>query len=78
MPNPLNDAHEKAFHWFAAGWLLAVAGSAVVAVVAGPYQWPLVVRIAVSLGVMPIVACFMAIRTNRWLRRYQERHYPES
>jgi hypothetical protein len=78
MPTPLNEAHVKAFQWFAAGWLLAVAGSSVVAVMSGAYEWTRVARTAFSLGVMPIITGFLAVRMNRWLRHYQARHYPQS
>jgi hypothetical protein len=67
----------KAFHWFAVGWLLAVAGSAIVAVASGFYHWSVVVRTAVSLGVMPIVTATITIKVSRWLRHYQERHFSQ-
>jgi hypothetical protein len=78
MPNPLSEAHVKAFHWFAFGWLLAVAGSSLVVVVSGGYAWPRVARTALSLGVMPMVTGLVTVKMSRWLRHYQARHYPQN
>ena len=78
MPTPFNEAHVKAFKWFALGWLLAVAGSSVVVVVSGAYEWTRVLRTAFSMGVMPILSCyFFVIISTRSMREYQERNFPQ-
>jgi hypothetical protein len=69
MLAPINEAHVKAFHWFAAGWLLAVVGCTVIVVVSGGYEWTRVARTALSLGVMPLVSAGITISIGRWLRR---------
>jgi preprotein translocase subunit SecY len=69
MRTPTNDAHTKAFYWFAAGWLLAVAGSSVVAVVSGGHEWTRVARTAFSMGVMPIISASLVVASRKWLQQ---------
>jgi hypothetical protein len=66
MPTPLNDAHAKAFYWSALGWLLAVAGSSIVAVVSGCCEWPRVAKTAFSLGVMPVISGSVMVASRKW------------
>jgi hypothetical protein len=77
MPNPPNEAHVKAFKWFALGWLLAVAGSSLVVVLSGAYEWAAVSSTAFRLGVMPILTGFLVVGMTRWLSRYQQRYFPQ-
>jgi hypothetical protein len=72
MPIPVSKRTIDAFYWFAAGWLLAVAGSGAVAIVSGCCEWPRVARTAISLGVMPIVTGFGVTSVLKWMHRAQE------
>ena len=69
MLTPRDEAQVNGFKWFAAGWLLAVAGSSVVVVMSGCHEWTRVARTAFSLGVMPMLSAAMTIPISRWLRR---------
>lgn len=71
MPT-LDEAHVKGFRWFATGWLLAVVGSSIVAVVSGDFQWTRVVRAALSLGVAPIISASLVVASRKWLGRPQD------
>ena len=68
----MKESEVEAFYWFAAGWLLAVAGSAVIAVASGSYEWPRVARTAFSLGVMPIVTASGVTAVLKWMQRPRE------
>jgi hypothetical protein len=71
MPTPMTKRTIGAFYRFAACWLVAAAGCAVVAVASG-YNWPRVARAAFSVGLMPIVTGYSVMVVSKWMHQPPE------
>ena len=61
----------KGFYWFAAVWLVAVAGCAVVALGSG-YERTRVAKAVFSVGLTPIVTAYGAMSLAKWMQRPHE------